>query len=143
MTGVTIAGVFVRINKYLAEGLVKTADLPTGTPGKFGRWKFDARTGALVDQGSNRSFRLGDRVEVCVSQVNLPARRMELLIFEEAGSKRASKALKPGEGSGGMGHASGAGFGNQRTGKQRRSAKSKRRDKGKADYRQGRKKKKG
>ncbi|MFG0258431.1 MAG: ribonuclease R family protein [Phycisphaerales bacterium JB043] len=141
VTGVTSAGVFVRINKYLAEGLVKTADLPTPN-GKFGRWKVDQRTGALVDQNSGGSFRLGDRVEVCVSQVNLPARQMELLIPDGSAKRRegVGKALKLGEGAGGMGHARGAGFKQQRTGSQRRSAKSKRRDKGKKDYRQDRKK---
>ncbi|MHC4975365.1 MAG: ribonuclease R family protein [Planctomycetota bacterium] len=142
VTGVTSAGVFVRINKYLAEGLVKTADLPT-QKGKYGRWKVDQRTGALVDQNSNASFRLGDRVEICVSQVNLAARQMELLIPDESAKKRegVGKGLKLGEASGGMGHAQGAGFKQPRTGSQRRSKKSKSRDKGKKDYRQDKKNK--
>jgi len=142
VTGVTNAGVFVRINKYLVEGLIKTQDLPTGRPGQgSGRWKVDDKTGALVEQSSGRSFRLGDQVKVCVGQVNLPARQMELLIPDDEAIKRegVGKALKLGQGAGGIGHTEGAGFKPVRTGSQRRSAKSKRRDKGKADHRKDRK----
>jgi ribonuclease R len=142
VTGVTNAGVFVRINKYLVEGLVKTSDLPMGKPGAgSGRWKVDDRTGALVEASTGRSYRLGDQVQVCVSQVNLAARQMELLIPDEEAQKRAGvgKALKLGEAGGGIGEAGGAGFGAMRTGSQRRSAKSKRRDKGKADHRKDKK----
>jgi hypothetical protein len=83
---------------------------------------------------------LGDRVQVVVSQVNLPARQMELLIPGDEASKRAGvgKALKLGEGGGGLGPAEGAGF-NQRTGAQKRAQRSKSRDKRKKDYRGDRK----
>jgi len=142
VTGVTNAGVFVRVNKYLVEGLVKTQDLPTGKQGQgSGRWKVDDRTGALVEAGSGRSFKLGDQVKICVSQVNLPARQMELLIPDEEAEQRAGvgKALNLGQGTGGVGESQGAGFRNVRTGSQRRSAKSKRRDKRKPDHRSERK----
>lgn len=140
VTGVIGKGVFVQIQKYLVEGLIKSEDLPV--PGKVGsgRWKIDPKTGALVEAGSGRSYRLGDRVQVVVSQVNLPARQMELLIPGDEASKRAGvgKALKLGEGGGGLGPAEGAGF-NQRTGAQKRAQRSKSRDKRKKDYRGDRK----
>lgn len=141
ITGVTNAGAFVQIDKYLAEGLVKTEDLPTGSnkPGS-GRWKIDQRTGALVEQSTGRSFNIGDKVGVIVAAVDLPARQMELLIADPE-SREVGKIKKPaltlGEG-GGTSRAQGAGF-KPMTGGQRRSHKSKSRDKGKADYRDKRK----
>ncbi len=140
-TGVTKTGVFVRIDKYLVEGLIKAEDLPTGQEGKgAGRWAMDDRTGALVEQTTGRSFRLGDQVQVTVSQVNLAARQMELLIPEGEASKRSGvgKALKLGGEGGGIGSAEGAGF-QGKTGKQRRAQRSRSRDKRKKDFRQDRK----
>ena len=140
-TGVTKAGVFVRIDKYLVEGLVKTEDLPTGKEGSGpGRWRIDDRTGALVEMSTNRSFRLGDRLAVCVSQVNLAAKQMELLIPEGEAAKRSGvgKALKLGGEGGGLGSAEGAGF-KSKTGAERRSQRSRSRDKRKKDFRQERK----
>jgi ribonuclease R len=141
VTGVTNAGVFVQIDQYLAEGLVKTEDLPTGSdrPGS-GRWKIDPKSGALVEQSTGRSFNIGDRIGCIVASVDLPARQMELLIADPT-SREVGKVKKPlvalGDG-GGIGHTSGAGF-KPTTGGQRRSRKSKSRDKGKADHRSKRK----
>jgi len=139
-TGVMKAGVFVRIDKYLVEGLVKIEDLPTGREGGgSGRWKVDDRTGALVEEGTGRSFRLGDRLNVAISQVNLAAKQMELLIPEGEAAKRAGvgKALKLGGEGGGIGAAEGAGF--KTTGAERRAKRSRSRDKRKKDFRQERK----
>ena len=142
VTGVTPAGVFVRIEKYLVEGLVKTLDLPVPGRKGAGRWKIDPRSGALVEQHSGRSYRLGDRVEVVVSSVNLPARQMELLIPDAEALKRqgVGKALTLGSAGGGLDKAEGAGF-KTMTGGQRRSRKSKSRDKRKSDHRADRKNK--
>ncbi len=142
ITGVTNSGVFVRLDKYLVEGLVRTQDLPT--PEKWGgRWRLDQRTGALVHEGSGRSFKLGDRVAVIVAEVDLARRQMELLISDESAKKRegVGKALKLGGAGGGIGSAEGAGFDASRTGSQKRSQRSRSRDKRKKDYRQDRKNK--
>ncbi len=141
-TGVTNTGVFVRIDKYLIEGLVKCADLPPSGP-RGGSWSIDHKTGALVERGSGRSFKLGDRVAVVVSAVDLPRRQMELVIPSAEMKKRqgAGKALTLGQPGGGIGGGAGAGFKDIKTGTQRRSKKSKSRDKRKADHRQDRKNK--
>ncbi|RMH26803.1 MAG: VacB/RNase II family 3'-5' exoribonuclease [Planctomycetota bacterium] len=140
VTGVIPKGVFVRIEKYLVEGLVKAEDLPVPGRGVGGRWRIDDKTGALVEQSTGRSYRLGDRVRVAVSSVNLPARQMELLIPSEEAAKRAGvgKALTLGSAGGGLGHADGAGF-KTKSGTQRRSQKSRSRDKRKKDHRADRK----
>ncbi|MEC9372841.1 MAG: hypothetical protein VYC34_03320, partial [Planctomycetota bacterium] len=98
---------------------------------------------ALVHEGSGRSFRMGDRVKIIVSAVDLAARKMDLLIPSDEAKKRegAGKALKIGSSGGGLGSTGGAGFDKMdlKTGSQRRSRKSKQRDKRKGDFRKDRK----
>ncbi len=145
VTGITPKGVYVQIEKYLADGMIAKHDLPGDTtrdkrPPSF---KIDDRTGALVDIHSGRSFSIGDRVTVTVAQVDLSMRRMDLLISNP--DRRAAGKAKGGLGvglklgsdtAGGLGEAEGAGAGFKKApGGQRRSQKSKSRDKGKTDYR--------
>jgi ribonuclease R len=150
VTGVTGAGVFVRLDKFLAEGIIKTEDLPApcgsggGGPGssaggKRAVWQVDRRSGAIVEKNSGRSFAMGDRVEVTILSVDLARRKMDLAVSDPdrrlAGkSKQLAGAIRIGEfeedrASGGL------------SGVERRSQKSKSRDKGKTDFRADRKKK--
>lgn len=149
VTGVTGAGVFIQIDKYLAEGLIKTSDLPvpkTGPGGKPrfgpGRWKIDPRSGALVEEYSGRSFNIGDTLEVAIAAVDLPARKMDLVVADpesrEKGKDKKVMKLTLGADGGGLGKVEGAGFRGM-TGEQRRSQRSKSRDKGKKDHRPDRK----
>jgi ribonuclease R len=142
-TGVTQRGVFVQLEKFLVEGLIKTADLPgdvtrTSAPPQ---WRVDQRTGALVDQRSGRSFNMGDTLMVRVANVDLAKRQMDL-VLDDAASRAAGKAkkVKPEVGAGGlgggMGHVEGAGLKFKgMTGAERRSRKSKSRDKAKKQHR--------
>lgn len=142
VTGVSGRGVFVQIDKFLADGIVKITDLPGDVTRSNARpnYRVDQRTGALVDQASGRSFNMGDTVTVRIAQVDLAKRQMDL-VLDDAASRAAGKAkkvmpLKDGLG-GGMGHGGGAGFGKfgGMTGGERRSRKSKSRDKGKKQHR--------
>lgn len=146
VTGVTPRGVYVQIDKYLAEGMVKTADLPgdvtrSNQPPK---WRIDQRTGALVDANSGRSFNMGHLVKVRILEIDLSKRQMNLVVADAEGraagkQKQVLPKLGGGSDFGGLAGGKGAGF-NKMTGAQRRSRKSKSRDKGKADHRQKRKK---
>ncbi|MBS0190180.1 MAG: VacB/RNase II family 3'-5' exoribonuclease [Phycisphaerales bacterium] len=142
ITGISPKGVFVQIDKYLAEGFVKKEDLPGDVTREnlVPFWKVDPRTGALVDQRSGRSYNMGDTVSVKVVAVDLPTRRMDLVV--DAGDGRAvgkAKLVAPNPNlGGGFAKGKGAGFGDGgfgRTGSQRRSQKSKTRDKGKPNWR--------
>ncbi|MEM6332146.1 MAG: VacB/RNase II family 3'-5' exoribonuclease [Planctomycetota bacterium] len=78
VTGVTNAGVFVQIDKYVTDGFVAAADLPpTGD-----RWRLNPNTGALVAQHSGRAVTIGHRFVVRIASVDLPARRMELVVVD-------------------------------------------------------------
>ena len=145
VTGVTNRGVFVQLDKYLADGLIKIEDLPgdeTRTD-KPPRYQFDRKINALVDANSGRSFAMGHLVRVKVIEVDLAKRTMELAIAD--GSSRAGGKSKipkldmSGALGGGMGDAQGAGF-KERTGSQKRSQRSRSRDKRKTDYRRDKKK---
>ncbi|MEL7472022.1 MAG: VacB/RNase II family 3'-5' exoribonuclease [Planctomycetota bacterium] len=150
VTGVVPRGVFVQIDPYMCDGMIKAADLPgdetrSNLPPK---WVIDKKTGALVDKNSGRSFKIGDLVRVIISAVDLPRRELDLAIADGS-SRSAGKAkgagltLGGGPGYGGLGGAEGgAGF-KDAPGGTRRSRKSKQRDRNKKDYRDDRKKKRG
>ncbi len=136
VTGVTNSGVFIQLDKYLAEGMIKTADLPSsGRPG--GRWQMDRRTGALVNTQTGRSFNIGDKLQVVIVEIDLARRQMNLAVADPKGrdeGKKKGPALNEGGGVGG-------GLNIQlddikpRTGKDKRAARSKSRERSKTDYR--------
>ena len=157
VTGVSNAGVFVRLDKYLAEGLVKTEDLPD--PNQMGKggggggggpktgfkrafWRLDKRSGSLLEQNSGRSFSMGDRVEVTVLEVDLPRRQMNLGITDP-GSRAAGKSKTPESVAAGLrlGDVIEEAKSKQKTGAQKRAQRSKSRDKRKGDHRQEKKQK--
>jgi ribonuclease R len=161
VTGISPRGIFVQIDKYLADGFIKSEDLPgdvtRGNVTPF--WKIDARSGALVDIRSGRSFNFGDSVMVKIVQVDLAKRQMECVLGDESAATRAAgkgKNVVDGKGKllggfgadgGGLGApAAGAGFGGGgwdkdtgkwrgKTGDQARSQRSKSRDQRKKNHR--------
>jgi len=88
VTGVLSGGVFVSIEKYLVEGMVKAEDLPQGA--KFGdRWSINERTGRLTSRRTGASIGAGDEVMVKIVAIDLPTRRMDLHIVEAPHRGRA------------------------------------------------------
>ncbi|MBI1190242.1 MAG: VacB/RNase II family 3'-5' exoribonuclease [Tepidisphaera sp.] len=141
VTGVNPRGIFVQLDKFLADGFIKSEDLP----GDVTRenltpiWRVDGKTGALVDIRSGRSFNFGDTVTVKVAAVDLSKRQMELVVDDSAGraAGKAKKVFDKKPIAGGMSSGGGAGFGSfdKKTGSQRRAQKSKARDKNKKHHR--------
>jgi len=93
VTGASNAGVFVRLDRYLIEGMIKSADLPAGRDARPGQWRIDQRSGALVNLSTGRSFKAGDRVNVTITKVDLALRQMELVIVDD-GSREKGKPKK-------------------------------------------------
>ncbi len=77
VTGVTRAGAFVSIERFLVEGLVGVDDLPNA---KSDRWVLNEDIGRIVASRSGASLMLGDFVTVQVVAVDLAARQLDLLI---------------------------------------------------------------
>lgn len=150
VTGVLPRGVFVQLEKYLADGLIAKENLPGDVTrdAKPPRWQIDSRTGGLVDVNSGRSYNMGDRLRVVIAAVDLARRQLELTVADPegraAGKAKSLAGLKIGGATagggdaGGLGTTKGMGF-KERPGAQRRSMKSKSRDKRKSDYRDDRK----
>ncbi len=150
VTGVTHRGVYVQIDKYMIDGFVKAEDLPGDVTrgGAPPQWRIDPRTGALVDARSGRSFNMGDMVRVAVAAVDLARRQLELVIADPA-SRAVGKIktltdkfaapsgglgpARPGEPPGGR--RSGWHEFQGRSGAQKRSARSKARDRRKKNHR--------
>jgi ribonuclease R len=100
VTGCTNAGVFIKLDKYLAEGMIKAVDLPVGDGGRSGAWRIDQRSGSLVNQASGRSFSIGDRVTVTINRVDLALRQMDLIIADPASREKGKgRKLYPKRGS--------------------------------------------
>lgn len=145
VTGVNGRGVFVQLDKFLIDGFIKKEDLPGDTTRSTVPpfWKVDPRTGALVDTKSGRSFNSGDSVMVKIAQVDLPKRSLDLVLENpDARAAGRRKIVPPSPGGGGLlgggsglTRSGGEGFGKYTTGSQKRSQRSKSRDRGKTDHR--------
>ena len=146
VTGVSPRGVFVQIDKYLADGLIKREDLPGDVTRSNAppSWRIDTKSGALVDAKSGRSFNMGDSVQVAIGSIDLSKRQLELLIADPesraVGRAKATGGLKIGTDSAFGGLEGGRGKGFKQPGDVRRSQKSKSRDRNKTDYRRDKKK---
>lgn len=139
VTGVVMRGVFVRLDKYLAEGMCQASDLPVPTQrgghGGGGFWRIDKKTGALVEKHSGRSYNIGDRVTVTIAEIDLARRQMELVITDASSRdvgkpKRLADRLTLGDVVDDR---------PRKTGAQKRSQRSKSRDRRKSDHRKDRK----
>lgn len=121
VTGVTGAGAFLQIDRYLVDGMVRLPDLPGD---KADRWQLNPNTGALVAQRSGRTITIGDRFTVRIAKVDLSSRQMELVVLDDRNPRR-DRGNKQGGGS--TGGAGGSGNDGQDEGKAKRPRKRKRR----------------
>jgi len=78
VTGVANVGVYVHLNKYRVDGLVRFADLPDDW------WDIDARAGCVVGERSRRRIAIGDAVTAQIAGVDLSARQLDLILTAES-----------------------------------------------------------
>jgi ribonuclease R len=72
VTGVANVGIFVQLERYLIEGLLKFDSLPDDW------WEVDAAHGAIIGQRSGRRIEIGDRMRVTIARIHLPTRQLDL-----------------------------------------------------------------
>ncbi len=72
IASVTEFGLFVDLDTYYVQGLLHISNLGSDY------FNFDARAFALVGERSGRKFRLGDRIEVIVNDIDPPQGRIDL-----------------------------------------------------------------
>ncbi|HTP30333.1 MAG TPA: VacB/RNase II family 3'-5' exoribonuclease, partial [Anaeromyxobacteraceae bacterium] len=86
VASVVAFGLFVEIEPWFVEGLVKVKDLA-------GSWELDPHLHVLMEKRSGRAFRVGDRVEVEVESASPARRQIDLVLVEkrEAGPLSRSR----------------------------------------------------
>ena len=76
VSGVTKFGVFVELSDLLVEGMVHVRDMDDDY------YEYDEANYRLVGQYANKSYRLGDRVDVTVASANPERREVDLLFTD-------------------------------------------------------------
>ncbi|UCE60122.1 MAG: ribonuclease R [Phycisphaerales bacterium] len=77
VTGVANVGVFVQLDRFLIEGLLRFDNLLDDW------WEVDSSRGAVIGQRSGHQIRVGDRLQVVISNVHIPTRELELALAEQ------------------------------------------------------------
>jgi ribonuclease R len=125
VTGITNFGLFIQIETYLAEGLVRYEDLLDDW------WDVDSKAGVIRGQRSGTVVRIGDVVQTRIVRVDVPKRELDLAVLEvlsrgKGGTGKAKKDQRPARDD-----TPGGGVRPTRTGSDKRAQRSKSRDKSK------------
>ncbi len=76
VTGVANVGVFVQLQRFLIDGLLRFEHLTDDW------WEVDTTHGCVVGQRTGCRITIGDRLEVTISRIHIPTRQMELALAE-------------------------------------------------------------
>lgn len=76
VTGVQDYGLFVRLEDYAVEGLIKVQDI------KDDFYRLDEKKKALVGTRTAREFRLGQTVRVLIGKIDMARRQLDLVLYE-------------------------------------------------------------
>ncbi|MBI5863624.1 MAG: VacB/RNase II family 3'-5' exoribonuclease, partial [Planctomycetes bacterium] len=85
VTGVTSTGVFMRVERFGAEGFVHRADLPDD------RWEFDRQAGWMIGRRSGRCITIGQQARVTVAGVDEQRQELALLPVGSFGQARRER----------------------------------------------------
>ena len=91
VTGVANFGVFVQLDGYLIDGLLRFEDLPNDW------WEVDAAAGCVVGQRTGRRIKIGDRMRVVSARINLPARQLDLTLADATFTTAGPGRKRPGK----------------------------------------------
>ncbi|HWP35216.1 MAG TPA: ribonuclease R, partial [Thermodesulfobacteriota bacterium] len=78
IAGVTAFGFFVELDEIFVEGLVPVSSLTDDY------YRYVERSQALVGQRTRRTFRIGDRVRVVVTRVDVDSRHIDFALVEDS-----------------------------------------------------------
>jgi ribonuclease R len=93
VTGVANFGLFVQLDGYLIEGLLRFEDLPNDW------WEVDAAAGCVVGQRTGKRFKIGDRMRVVSAAIDLAARELDLALADAPAGPTPRSARHPRTGS--------------------------------------------
>ncbi len=89
VTGVAQVGLFVQVQRYMVDGLIRFADLADDW------WEIDSRGGCVVGQRSGRRIRVGDPVRVVIAAVDLGRRELILAMEGQPLRTKPSPQTEP------------------------------------------------
>jgi len=87
VTGITNFGIFVQIQTYLIEGLIRYENLMDDW------WDVDARGGYIRGQRTGKRIGIGDVVTVRIARIELARRELDLAVTEVKGRKGSHEEL--------------------------------------------------
>ncbi|MCC6424937.1 MAG: ribonuclease R [Phycisphaerales bacterium] len=76
VTGITKFGIFIQLQEYLIDGLIRYEDLMDDY------WEVDERAGLVRGRRTGRRIGIGDQARVLVVKVDLPRRELDLAVAE-------------------------------------------------------------
>ncbi len=76
VTGVTNFGLFIQLQTYLIEGLIRYTQLLDDW------WDVDEKAGAIKGQRTGQRIRIGDVAKVKIARVDLPRRELDLMVVQ-------------------------------------------------------------
>jgi ribonuclease R len=85
ITGVTNFGVFVQLPELQIDGLVHVTSL------QHDYYRFEAGSQSLIGDRSGTEYRLGDRLTVVVSRVDLESKRIDFQLAARAAGKKRKR----------------------------------------------------
>jgi ribonuclease R len=74
VTGITNFGLFVQLQEWLVDGLIRYEDLLDDW------WDVDERGGMIRGERTGKRIRIGDVVKVIIAKVDLPRRQLDLSV---------------------------------------------------------------
>lgn len=74
VVGVANVGVFVQLEYYLVEGLLRFENI------RDDWWEVDVKRGRAIGQRTGRQIGVGERIEIQIARINLHTRQMELAL---------------------------------------------------------------
>jgi ribonuclease R len=91
VTGITNFGVFIQLDTYLIDGLIRYEKLMDDW------WEVDDRTGVARGQRTGKTIRIGDPCKVKIAKVDPARRELDLAVVELLGRGGAGTAPVPGK----------------------------------------------
>jgi ribonuclease R len=85
VTGITNFGIFVQLQTYLIDGLIRYEDLLDDW------WDVDDKAGQIRGQRTGQTIRIGDVVKTIIVRVDLPRRELDVAITQLLGRSRSAK----------------------------------------------------
>jgi len=87
VSGIANFGLFVQLNTWLADGLIRYEDLMDDW------WSVDTRSGVIRGERTGKRIAIGDVVKAIIVNVDVARRELNLAITEHFGKPGAAKAL--------------------------------------------------